>query len=76
MPLKVFSEDWIVKEKAGSNSKSQALKIIPATQNKKNFWNPMKETWNNSIYPPRKENWRLLTGPETLFEQKCEIGLL
>ena len=34
-----------------SNSISHASKMIPATQNKKNFWNPLRETWNNSNYP-------------------------
>ena len=48
-----FQKVKIAKEKAGSNSTSQAFKIIPASQIKKNFWNLTRETWNNSIYPPR-----------------------
>ena len=40
-----------IKEWTLSNSTSQASKIIPTTQNKINFWNPMRETWKNSIYP-------------------------
>ena len=46
-----FSEGITAKKWALSNSTSQASKMIPATQNRKNFWNPKRDTWNNSIYP-------------------------
>ena len=71
----VFSEGWIAKEKAGSNSTSQAFKIILANQIKKIFWNLTRDTWNNSIYPPRWVHGRAWTGPDTLFRDNCVIGL-
>ena len=48
---------------------------IPATQNEKNFWNPPRETWKNSIYPLRRGHGQALTGPEILFQQNCVIAL-
>ena len=46
-------QNWIIKKWAFSNSTSQASKMILAIQKKKNFWNPLRETWNDSIYPLR-----------------------
>ena len=49
-----------------SNSASQSFKIRLATQNKKNFLNPMRETGNNLI---RKK----LFSPETLAEGPARV---
>ena len=39
------------KECTCSKSTFKPTEINPATQNKNNLWNPMRENWNNSICP-------------------------
>ena len=48
----LFSDGQTAKKWSLSNSTFWASKMIPATQNQKKLWNPVRKTWNNSIYLP------------------------